>query len=653
MLDPDRQRLRAYSVAVLSTVAATLLRLALSPLLGTHAPFTLYFVSISFTAWFCGLGPSLAAVFLGALAADLFFVERSAAGLTWISHIAVLAAYVLVGILISVLSGSTQRSRRRAEAAAEALREGQEQMTGIIGSAMDGIITVNDDQRITMFNAAAELIFGCSAAEAIDQPIDRFIPDRFRSAHRRHMVTFGQANATRRSMGSLGAISALRANGEEFPIEASISHVTAGGRKLYTVILRDITGRKRAEQEREELLRREREARMAAESASRLKDEFLATVSHELRTPLNAILGWARMLRTGKLDPSTADKALESVERNARAQAQIIEDILDVSRIITGKLRLEFRPLQLRSVVESAMDTIRLTADVKGIRTRLVQDQAVGPVLGDLTRLQQVFWNLLSNAVKFTSGGGLIEVTLEQSDSVARVRIRDTGRGISPEFLRFVFDRFRQADSSSTRKYGGLGLGLSIVRHIIELHGGNVEADSPGEGGGATFTVELPLAAAYGNELVQSGAGDHRPAESAVASGFSCPRELGGLHILVVDDEPDTLQVVKTALANCGAEVTTCVSAQEALDAVDRSIPDLLISDIAMPDEDGFSLIRRLRAREPGSGGNIPAAALTAYARVEDRMQVLSAGFQMFVPKPVEPDELVDVVASLALQKRV
>jgi PAS domain S-box-containing protein len=613
----------------------------------------LYFVSISFTAWFCGLGPSLAAVFLGALAAEFFFVEPVSSVLSTSTHISGLVTYILVGGLISVLSGSTQRSRRKAEAAAEALREGREQMAGIIGSAMDAIITVDADLRITMFNAAAELIFGCSAEEAIGRPIDRFIPNRFRLAHRRHMVTFGQANITRRSMGSLGAISALRANGEEFPIEASISHVTAGGRKLYTVILRDITGRKHAEQEREELLRREREARMAAESASRLKDEFLATVSHELRTPLNAILGWARMLRTGRLDQVTADKALESVERNARAQAQIIEDILDVSRIITGKLKLEFRPIELRSVIESAMDTIRLAADVKGIRTSFIQDHVVGPVLGDPTRLQQVFWNLLSNSVKFTSGGGLIEVRLEQADSVARVVVRDTGRGINPEFLRYVFDRFRQADSSSTRKYGGLGLGLSIVRHIIELHGGTVEADSPGEGGGATFTVEMPLAVGCGRERVQAGRGDRRLADNEVPSGFICPRELGGLHILVVDDEPDTLQVVKTVLSNCGAEVTTCVSAQEALEAFDRSIPDLLISDIAMPGEDGFSLIRRLRARGPGSGGNIPAAALTAYARIEDRMQVLSAGFQMFVPKPVEPDELVDVVASLALQKRV
>jgi PAS domain S-box-containing protein len=650
MLNPERQRAAAYGVAVLTTTAATLLRVALTPLLGDHLPFITYFLAISFTAWVCGLGPSLASVAMGAIAARIFFMGSEIPRVdTTTSNTISLISFLLVGTVISLLSGSIQRARVRAEAAAEALSEGREQMAGILASAMDAIITVNAEQRITLFNSAAEQIFRCSAADALGQPIDRFIPGRFREGHRSYVADFGADNITRRSMGRLGAISALRANGEEFPIEASISHVTIHGQKLFTVILRDITQRKRAEEEREQLLGREREARRSAESAGRLKDDFLATVSHELRTPLNAILGWTRMLHTGRLDQPTATRAMESIERNAKAQAQIIEDILDVSRIITGQLRLDLRLVDLRSVTETALDTIRLAADAKGIETRLSWSQDVGPVLGDPNRLQQVLWNLLSNSVKFTPAGGRVEISLDRVDTLARITVQDTGKGINPEFLQFVFDRFRQGDSSTTRKHGGLGLGLAIVRHIVELHGGTVQATSAGEGSGSTFVVELPIAV-HGEAGSRSSITASTSARVEPKPHLTCPRELVGMRILVVDDEPDTLRLIEAVLKNCGAQVTKCSSASEALSMLEVSLPDVLICDIALPGEDGFSLIGKLRARDAGSGGNIPAAALTAYSRVEDRMKVLSAGFQMFVPKPVEPDELVQVVASLTIQ---
>ena len=319
---------------------------------------------------------------------------------------------------------------RRAE---QALQESQDQLAGIIASAMDAIITVDESQHVTMFNAAAEKIFRCRAEEALGQPLDRFIPERFRAAHREHIQFFGRTNVTRRDMGMLGAISGVRCDGEEFPIEASISQFEVAGQKFFTVILRDITRRKLAEQERERLLASEKTQREVAEAANRMKDEFLATVSHELRTPLNAILGWVHLLRSGHFDEPTAASGLEAIERNARAQSQLVEDLLDVSRIIMGKIRLDFRVVDLRSIIEAAVETIRPAAQAKGIQVGIILNSGTGPVWGDPNRLQQVLWNLLSNAVKFTSGGGRVEIRLEQVNSTARITVNDTGKGISAD----------------------------------------------------------------------------------------------------------------------------------------------------------------------------------------------------------------------------
>ncbi|MBV8860024.1 MAG: PAS domain S-box protein [Acidobacteria bacterium] len=382
-----------------------------------------------------------------------------------------------------------------------------------------------------------------------------------------------------------------------------------------------------------------------AQESSRLKDEFLATVSHELRTPLTAILGWAHMLRTGQFNDESARRAFETVERNARAQAQLIDDLLDVSRIITGKLRIDVRPIDPNTFIEAAVEAVRPAAEAKGVRLQKVLDTGTVTVSGDPVRLQQVVWNLLSNAIKFTPRGGRVQVRLERVNSHVEVAVSDTGSGIPAEFLPHVFDRFRQADQKTTRQHGGMGLGLAIARHLVELHGGTVRAESAGEGQGATFTVLLPVAPVYqaGEESVRV-----HPAARSTLPSFELFDRLDGVKVLVVDDEPDTREMLKAGLGQCGASVFVAASAAEALEEIEKSAPDLIISDIGMPGEDGYELMKRVRKLPPERGGRVPAIALTAYARVEDRMQALRVGYQMHVPKPVELAELAAVAASLA-----
>lgn len=412
-------------------------------------------------------------------------------------------------------------------------------------------------------------------------------------------------------------------------------------------VTRDLTERRYAEEQRLQLAR-ERVARAEAEAASRTKDEFLATISHELRTPLNAILGWGRMIRSSKLDENTFARALDTIERNAKLQAQLIDDLLDVSRIISGKLRLTVMSVELVPVIEAAIDSIQPAADAKNIRLQVMLDSNTGLVSGDPDRLQQVVWNLLANAVKFTEKGGRVQVRLERINSHVEITVSDTGRGISPEFLPYVFDRFRQADSSITRMQGGLGLGLAIVRHLVELHGGSVQAQSPGAGQGATFSLQLPVIIAHGSGRFASNAEEANASSAALQGGFEALPTLEGLSILVVDDEADARDLLKAILEERQAQVTTVASAAEAYETIDWLRPDVIISDVGMPGEDGYSLIRNLRLKEARERqGWKPAIALTAHARVEDRLRALSAGYQAHVAKPVEPAELVAVIASL------
>lgn len=400
--------------------------------------------------------------------------------------------------------------------------------------------------------------------------------------------------------------------------------------------------------ERETLLMSEQQARKEAEIASRTKDEFLGLLSHELRTPLNAILGWTRMLNTGQLEEEASARALETIDRNAKLQARLIEDMLDVSRIITGKLRLDIQPVDLAAVVNAAVDTLRPAADAKGIRIYLVLDYGAGNVLGDSMRLQQVIWNLLSNAIKFTPKGGSVQVLLERVNSHIEVTVNDTGPGIDEDFLPYVFERFRQADSTSSKKYGGLGLGLAIVRHLVEMHGGTVEAANRKDRSGSVFSFKLPVMVIRKQNGTDKESRRVHPSVSGNVA-FDYQPELNGIKVLAVDDEPDARGLLTVVLEQCGADVKTCASASEALKLLKKYKPDILISDIGMPGEDGYSLIKKVREMETGNERRIPAVALTAFARVEDRLQALSAGYNMHVPKPVEPAELALVIASLTV----
>ena len=437
-----------------------------------------------------------------------------------------------------------------------------------------------------------------------------------------------------------------RKSGEVRWILFSAEPMDLRGEHCWLTIGRDITERKHAEEERERLLRQEKEAREEAETASRMKDEFLATISHELRTPLTAILGWANMLNRGLLSQIQTRHALEVIEQSARSQAGLVDDILDTARIITGRLKLEAHPVEIERVFQAAVDVIRPSAEAKRIALQVVTDARSTIVFGDANRVQQVIWNLLSNAVKFTSEGGRVEARLSRTEGHIEITVTDTGIGIEPQFMPYIFDRFRQADSTSTRKYSGLGLGLAIVRHVVEMHGGTVAASSPGQGQGATFKARFPIASAQllQPETAPPGPELKQPTQPNQIDG---PQDLGGVRVLVVEDDLDTLEMLKAIFQNRGAEVITASSADDALEALEHSVPDALVSDLAMPGQDGYELIEHIRQRGSNRGGNIPAVALTAHARVEDRVRALTAGFQMYVPKPVDPNELIAVVANL------
>jgi PAS domain S-box-containing protein len=430
-------------------------------------------------------------------------------------------------------------------------------------------------------------------------------------------------------------------SGEERNIELSVFTMRSGlGEPLcYVSINRDITARKRAEEKVAQLLVRERTARADAEKANRLKDEFLATLSHELRTPLNAVIGWSRILKAGRLDYESSVHAIEVIERNAWAQKQIIEDILDVSRVITGKLQLHLGPVDLISVVNAALDAVRPALEAKDVRVETHFQEELKIIAGDADRLQQVVWNLLSNASKFTPVGGVVSVRVSQDETYAEIEVSDTGPGIAAEFLPHVFERFRQADGSTTRTHGGLGLGLAIVRHLVELHGGVIAAENRTSGSGAVFTVKLPLPSTALNL-------EDMPPAIPIEENLM-DADLRNLRILVVEDELDALDLIAIDLAAHGAKVRGTGSAAEALALLLSEHFDLLISDIGMAEIDGYKLIKQVRYQEGEKGEHIPAIALTAYAHTQDRLRAIAAGYNTHVAKPVEIGELVTVVKCL------
>jgi signal transduction histidine kinase/ActR/RegA family two-component response regulator len=416
-------------------------------------------------------------------------------------------------------------------------------------------------------------------------------------------------------------------------IEVSEAHVEELSRYLHEL--------KMSEAERETILLREQAARAEAEAANRLKDEFLSTLSHELRTPLTSIIGWTNLMRGGKVKGEVQAQALETIERNAKIQSRLIDDLLDLSRIISGKLLLEAREVDLNQVISNSIEVVRPAANAKSIQLTYECEPGGKTVSGDSARLQQVAWNLLSNAVKFTPEGGRVSVRVACEGARVRFSVTDTGRGIPPEFLPHVFDRFRQADSATTRAYGGLGLGLAIVRHLAELHGGEVRAESAGADRGSIFSVAFPLAQAAAPCSCQPD-----EAEGALTDAVR-PEKLTGVRVLVVDDEQDTRRLISTVIAQTGAEVTACASAGEALEKLKTWRPHVLMSDIGMPGEDGYALIQKVRALPPEGGGRTPAAALTAYARDEDRGRALAAGYQLHIAKPFDPHELLAAVSDL------
>ncbi len=437
-----------------------------------------------------------------------------------------------------------------------------------------------------------------------------------------------------------GAEKWIRAIGRVFADEA-------GNQIGFDGITIDVTARRNAEVEREALLASERAARTEAERVSQTKDEFLATLSHELRTPLNAIVGWSQLLGSdGKTSPEDLAEGLKVIERNARVQAQLIEDLLDMSRITSGKVRLNVQPVDLSEVIDAAVASVAPAADAKGIRIQKVVEPLAGPVMGDPSRLQQIVWNLLANAIKFTPKEGRVQVVLKLVNSHLEIIVSDTGAGIKPEFLPHVFERFRQADASTTRRYGGLGPGLSIVKHLAEMHGGEVRAASPGESQGATFSVHLPLAIAHQHQAHPLEQREHPRTSKGQLT--ECPPALDGAHILVVDDERDSRALVERILEECGALVTGAASAKEGLAALQRQKIDVIVSDIGMPETDGYQFIRAVRKLPEAEGGTSPAIALTAFARSEDRQRAMLAGFDLHIAKPVEPAELIAVVARLA-----
>jgi PAS domain S-box-containing protein len=521
-------------------------------------------------------------------------------------------------------------------------------LAAIVQSSSDGIISKTLDGHILSWNEGAERIFGYRAEEVVGNHISILIPpdrldeepvilDRLRRGELiDHYETVRVAKDGRSVNVSLTVS----------PIKDRSGRVIAASK-----IARDITERKRAERELAQMLAREQAARAEAESANRMKDEFLATVSHELRTPLTAIMGWSHMLRKGKLDDATLARAVETIDRNAKSQAQLVEDILDVSRMIMGKLRLNVGPVDVASVINAAIDSVQLAADSKGIKLEVTLDPSARRTVGDSSRLQQVVWNLVSNAIKFTPSGGRVEVRLERADPYVQIRVKDTGCGISAEFLPFVFDRFRQADGTPTRMHGGLGLGLAIARHLVELHGGTVQADSAGDGQGATFTIRLPQAI----DVKKTRSHKNETGNLRLVEVNDCPAEalasLDDVQVLLVDDDPDTLQILSVLLADQKAKVQSASSVAEAMEMLQWYEPDVLVSDLGMPNEDGYALIKKLRALDEKAGKQTPAVALTSYVRVADRTRALSAGFNLFVPKPVEPNELISAIAHLSEKK--
>jgi PAS domain S-box-containing protein len=570
-------------------------------------------------------------------------LQRSADGtielayFDWLGQATRDAQGVIDGVMLFVVEVTEEVKGRRATDASRKFIE------GVVNQMPAGVVIAEAPSgRTVLANAIAESLVGRFDVEADSSR--RFAPTVLRPDGTSYPPSeFPIMRAVAGQLVLDEEVIFVQPDGRQLVLQVSAAPVYDAERNLVAGVSTfvDITDRRRADEERKALLERAESARSAAESASRAKDDFVAIVSHELRNPLNAMLGWTRMLRTGSLSEERTARALETIERNATNQAQLIEDLLDVSRVVSGKLTLDVQTVTFARVIESALDSARPAIEAKGLRLSVVLDTE-GVLSGDPGRLQQIVWNLVTNATKFTPRGGSIRVVLRRDESHLELSVSDSGQGIAASFLDHVFDRFKQADPSTTRQHGGLGLGLSIAKNLVEMHGGTIEAQSEGLGKGSTFVVRVPIAAMRRSPVPQV---PERRFE--LVAPIAAPPELVGLRVLVVDDEPDAREIVTAVLVQCGAVVTTAGSAADALDAVAHEPPDVLLSDIGMPDEDGYALIARIRAMPRALGGATPAACLTGYTTAADRRRALAAGFNMHLAKPIEPSELVAVVANL------
>jgi PAS domain S-box-containing protein len=514
------------------------------------------------------------------------------------------------------------------------LVELQARLVAIVASSDDAIVSKDLNGIVKSWNRGAERLFGWTAEEMIGQSLLRIIPPE-RPDEEPSIL----ARLRRGERVDHFETVRVHKDGSRLDISVTISPIRDPLGRIIgaSKVARDITAMKRAAAERDRLLASEQAARQSAEHANRMKDEFLATVSHELRTPLNAILGWSQLLKSGTCGEEELGEAVDTIERNARLQNQLIEDLLDMSRIISGKMRIDMQPVDLSQVIHNALAAVRPAADAKSIDLKLSIDPNAPSIDGDANRLQQVLWNLLSNSIKYTPRGGWVEVSLRAMGEQLELSVKDNGQGISPEFLPRLFMRFSQADSTTTRRHGGLGLGLALVRHLTELHGGSIRATSAGAGQGSTFTVSLPVTKNRADALDDDANG---------LGGLEV--NLAGTKVLVIDDEDSARSIVKRILALRGAEVVTANSVEQALARLSETRPDVILCDIGMPDEDGFAFLSRLRAMERGHGSLIPVIALTAFARPEDRRRMLLAGFAMHIPKPIDAADVVAVVANVA-----
>ncbi len=616
---------KRYGLAILVVGLAISARAVFVSLIGSNIPYITFFPAIIFAALYGGYRAGILAAILAMLFVLLWVNQSATFNITQVPDLVGYSIFISVSAIIIWLCESMRRASFEAASV-------NQKNTIILESVSDAFFAVDNEWRFIYINKKAEEFLKKTREQMIGRNLWETFPmakgsvfdEMYNKALREGVPLSFEAQSTidQRWMGV-----------NAYP--------SAEGLSVYS---QDITERKRSEKEREKILKSEQEARKTAETANRLKDEFLATVSHELRTPLNSILGWASVAKSAGFASEQNQNALEIIERNAKAQNKIIEDILDVSRIITGKLNLQMDSVKIAPIIESALDSVHLAADAR--RIKLLTDLEIGKdvlLIGDTSRLQQIMWNLLSNAVKFTPEGGEVEVALKIVGGNLEISVRDTGEGIESEFLPYVFERFRQAEGGSNRKYGGLGLGLAIVRHLTELHGGSVKVESQGKGMGTTFTVSLPADSAA---LVLNETSRIQPNKNDGKSFEVCNQLLTGKLILAVDDESDARELVSFILTNCGARVVTAESASDALEKMSKNFPDVIISDIGMPETDGFDLIRQVKEQYP-QAKNLITIALTAYARKTDKLKAIAAGFDYHIPKPLEASQLVNKIREL------